>query len=669
MRRQPHPWDFSSLCQEPTKVSSLAKRSHPLLLGLVALVALVASGCASGSPPTARGSGGVVTFAEQPSAPPNYIFPLESGAYFTFANGQFSPLLYLPLYSFGEAGKPVFNQALSVAEPPTFSDGNKLVTVTLKHWLWSNGSPITARDVIFWMNLLSAATDPGAPAVGSNNAPGPGWGASVPGGFPENVVSYRQTGTYTVEFRLNAAYNPTWFLYNELSQVYPIPTASWDRLSSTSSIGAYDASAEARVPLAGTNPAQFVPQNPGTGSSGALGVAQFLNSQSQATNTYESNPLWRVVDGPFKLSQFTTSGFVKLVPNPDYSGSPKPSIAAFEELPYTSAAAEFDAVHSGSVTIGYIPTQDLGSQLRSLEKTEGYAYSPWYTSAFNALDFNFTNPTVGPIFKQLYFRQAFQSLINQPEYIKDFNAGVGTITNGPVPGYPADNSDESPLEAKGLVYPFSASRAAALLRANGWSVELGGTSYCAKPGSGDGQCGAGIRAHASLTVQLLYPSGSPSLDNEMAVLKSTMQKDAGIDIQLREEPVNQVTGVVSAGCTYTSPCADWQVATEANTGVSWVYDPDYLPTGGELFLPGSNSNQGDYSSTTANTLIAATHTAPTARAETQALFSYEDYLARSLPVAWLPTSPYQLTVYKSGLHGVVPQGIFAEVTPQYYRFS
>ncbi len=648
-------------------MSAIAHRTRLLLVAVGALAALALAGCAAATTPVHSSKGAVVTFAEQPSAPPNYIFPLESGAYFTFANGQFSPLLYLPLYSFGVGGKPVFNEPLSLAYAPTFSDGNTVVNVTMKHWLWSNGTPVAARDVVFWMNILAAATDPKAPAVGSNTAPGPGWGASVPGGFPENVVSYRQTGTYTVSFKLNAAYNPTWFLYNELSQIYPIPAASWDRLSSTSRVGNFDASAEVRTPLAGTDPTQYVPQNPGTASSGALGVAQFLNSQSQATNTYQANPLWRVVDGPFKLSAFTTSGFVKLVPNPEYSGAPKATISAFEELPYTSATAEFNAVHNGSVTIGYIPTQDLGPQLKSLEKSEGYAYSPWYTSAFNALDFNFTNPTVGPILRQLYFRQAFQSMIDQREFIKDFNAGVGTITNGPVPGYPPGNPDESPLEANGLVYPFSVSRAASLLRANGWDVVPGGLSYCARAGSAKGDCGPGIKPHTSLTLQLLYPTGSPALDNEMAALKSTMQSGAGVDVQLREEPVNQVTGVVSAGCTLAAPCSDWQVATEANTGVSWVYDPDYLPTGGELFLPGSNSNQGDYSSSVAEALIAATHTAPTAKAEISALFKYQDYLARQLPVAWFPTSPYQLTVYKSDLRGLVPQGVFSEITPQYYR--
>ena len=33
---------------------------------------------------------------------------------------------------------------------------------------------------------------------------------------------------------------------------------------------------------------------------------------------------------------------------------------------------------------------------------------------------NFNNPTMGPAFRQLYVRQAMQTLINQPGYIKAF---------------------------------------------------------------------------------------------------------------------------------------------------------------------------------------------------------------------------------------------------------
>jgi peptide/nickel transport system substrate-binding protein len=231
----------------------------------------------------------------------------------------------------------------------------------MKHWRWFNGEPITARDVIFWMNLLSAVTDP--------SAPGPGWGAEVPGGFSANVVSYAQTCQYQAVFHLNAAYNPTWYLYNELSQIYPLPQQCWDRLTESAPVGTADVSAESRVTLPGTSPVQYVPANPGT-ASGALGVAEFLNTQSEDLSTYATNPLWRVVDGPFKLTQFTITGYAKFVPNNGYSGSPKPTIAAFEEEPFTSDTAEFDALSSGSLTIGYIPVQSLADKA-SLEKTQG----------------------------------------------------------------------------------------------------------------------------------------------------------------------------------------------------------------------------------------------------------------------------------------------------------
>jgi peptide/nickel transport system substrate-binding protein len=179
-------------------------------------MAVLFAGCSgAAATPTARSSGGVVTFGELANSPPTYVFPMESGTYFTNQNlYQFSNQLYVPLYSFGDQGQPVLNPKLSVASSPVFSDNNTVVSITLKHWQWSNEQPITSQDVIFWMNLLSAVTDPNSPAVGSSSAPGPGWGAAVPGGFPMNVVSYQATGTYSLSMKLNSSYNPTWFLHN-----------------------------------------------------------------------------------------------------------------------------------------------------------------------------------------------------------------------------------------------------------------------------------------------------------------------------------------------------------------------------------------------------------------------------------------------------------------------
>ncbi len=646
--------------------SGRARGWRPLALTVGAGLLLAA--CSS-STPTSSAASSTVTFAEAAGGAPNYILPLASGSYFTTSNlSQFSIVMYLPLYWFGNNGEPTVNYSLSVAKPPVFSNNNTVVTIDLKHWIWSNGRPITARDVIFWMNLLSAVTDPLAPTVGSSTAPGPGWGAEVPGGFPQNVVSYSQTGQYSVTLHLNGSYNPTWFTYNELSQISPLPQASWDRLSSGGAVGNYDTSAQARVlapASAGLPSNSYLPANPGTATSGALAVAQFLNQQSQDLGTYSSNPLWQVVDGPFRLSQFTTSGFVKMVPNSSYSGTPKPKIKAFEELPFTSDSAEFNALHTQSLTIGYIPVQDL-SQASSLEKSGGYKLSPWYLFSFNFARYNFTNPTAGPIFQQLYFRQAFQSLVNQLQYIKDFGHGVGAVTNGPVPSYPPGNPDQSPLEAKGEVYPYSPSRAVSLLRSNGWTVTPGGTSVCSKPGSAAGDCGAGIAKGQTLTFNFLYASGITELANEMEALQSTVKSVAGITLNLSSVPFSDVVSTIHNSCSFSHRCNNWEMAA---TGGGWVYGPDYFPTGGEIFAPGAGSNAGYYSSTINDQNMSRTHTAPTASAETQALYTYEDYLATQLPDVWLPTNPTELTVYKSYLRGLVPQGVFAEVYPQDYSFG
>src|SRR5487761_378989 len=192
--------------------------------GLVALATLLLAAGASLSTaaPVAAKSGGTVTFAEGPAAPPSYILPLAAGSYFSVTNlSDFSQIMFPPLYWFGSNGQPKYNPALSIANAPKWSNNNQTATITMKHWKWADGQPITARDVTFWMNLLSAAVSPAAASVGSANAPGPGYGAFVPGGFPQNVVSYSVTGTYSLVFHLNQSYDPTWFLYNELSQIYP----------------------------------------------------------------------------------------------------------------------------------------------------------------------------------------------------------------------------------------------------------------------------------------------------------------------------------------------------------------------------------------------------------------------------------------------------------------
>ena len=129
--------------------------------GVVAL-ALVAAGCSSSSTSTTSGTttgtkvkGGTAVYALPPSSTPNYIFPMTSSAYISvYQLNTFAQLMYRPLYWFGNGSKPLINPALSLANEPTWS-GNT-ATITLKHYMWSDGTPVTTTDVMFWLNMLKA---------------------------------------------------------------------------------------------------------------------------------------------------------------------------------------------------------------------------------------------------------------------------------------------------------------------------------------------------------------------------------------------------------------------------------------------------------------------------------------------------------------------------------
>ena len=65
------------------------------------------------------------------------------------------------------------------------------------------------------------------------------WPTYVPGEFPANVTSMSAPNASTVVFHLNEAYSSNWFLYNELSQITPLPAQAWDKESATGKIGNY----------------------------------------------------------------------------------------------------------------------------------------------------------------------------------------------------------------------------------------------------------------------------------------------------------------------------------------------------------------------------------------------------------------------------------------------
>jgi peptide/nickel transport system substrate-binding protein len=616
-------------------------RTMIVVLTLAAATALGLAACSSGSTPAAGSgtpvSGGTAYFAEQPLAPPTYIFPLVSGEYFTTANtSDLQTLLYLPLYWYGDKGKASIDYPLSIGNPPVYSDGDRVVTITLKHYVWSDGETVSARDVGFWINMLEADKAE--------------WANYVPGEFPDNVVSWTALGPATIRLRLNARYNPTWFSYNELSQITPLPIA-WDRMS-----------------LAAPAPSADAGNLPDTTTAGARAVYSFLNDQATKTASYATSPVWSVVDGPWKLASFTSEGMATFVPNRRYSGPDKPHLAKFVELPFTSADAEFSVLEAGSssggpgnssqqISVGYVPDNDLPQQ-PSLE-AQGYRLVADYPFGFDYFEPNFNNPKVGPILRQLYFRQAFQHLVDQTGWIHAYYDGLGVPTYSPVPASPANPYSDA--KASVNPYPFSVAAAKALLAAHGWKIVPGGVTTCARPGRAADECGTGVKAGQPLQFTLMYPSGLPYTDASMADLQSAAGQ-VGIGISLDQVTQATIAATIEP-CSSSSPACSWEIG---QYGSAWLFEPDHYPTGDEIFQTGALGNVNNYSDPAIDKLITATTTTSASGAQA-ALNAYADQVRLQLPDFWQP-SPGTLITVQSNLRGFSPNA-YGFINPEEWYFT
>jgi len=596
------------------------KTKRALLAALMTFTVVIAA-CESGTPsPSSTGgqkvNGGDAKFAMQPNTTPNYIFLMEPPQFNSNIWGQFVELMWDQLYSFlDKDGNPNINYDRSIANAPTFSADGLSATVTLKSWNWSDGQPITSRDLEFWMTMFVANKT--------------SYGGYVPGQIPDNLTKVTYPDAHTAVFTFDKKYDQNWILYNQLGQLGVMPQHAWDKMSASGAIGDYDRSVN-----------------------GAKAVWNFLNTEAQKLDSYTTNPLWQVVSGPWKLSQFDPStGHVVYAPNTAYSGPDKPTLAQFELMPYTTDTAEFNALRAGELDYGYVPFQDV-SQVSYLQ-SHGYTVKPWFSFSNNYFVINFTNPKTGPIFKQLYIRQAMQKLVNQKGYIDNILKGYGKPTYGPVPvtgnqSYVSDAEKNDP-------YPYSVSDAKNLLTSHGWTVNPNGVSTCTAPGTGGNQCGAGIDAGAKLEFKMQYSTGTLVAGQEMQAFKSDASQ-VGMQIDLAQAPPNDVFAI-SVPCDQASGngCS-WDLVYWGGPG--WTYGlTDTYPEQGQIFLTGAGGNAGGYSDTTNDQLILGSWTSGV-----DALHKSNDYLAQNLPVIWMPLAPYQLSAISTKLHA--NQGVAVIATPQ-----
>jgi peptide/nickel transport system substrate-binding protein len=603
--------------------------------------ALLAAGCGSSTTtPTSTSSvkGAVATLANITGTGANCMFPMQPTNCYSVANyEEFQYLQVLPLYQFGGNSQSIkVNYALSPADAPVYTNGGKKITITLKGWKWSNGQSVDAKDVIFFLNMLEA-----------NKANYAGY---TPGLAPDNISSYTATGPDTVVINLKSAYSSIWYTYNQLSILYPFPL-TWD------------------VTKAGA-PADSggcLTDSAADGWAKCKAVYAFLNAQSHDTSTYGTNALWQVVDGPFRITSYNIDGNYTFVPNKTYSGSPKPSISELKFAEYTTDTAVYTGLKTGALSIGGVPSTDLtpavgktflpATNPLKVTPNGGYILQVGFEFGIGYAYINFNNPTYGPMFKQLYFRQALAMLTDQAGMNKSIGRGYSVSTDSGVPPEPVSEWISSDMKANGGngIFAYNPSKAEALLAAHGWS-KVGGVLTCEKAGTGAADCGAGISKGLQAKFTMLYTSGVSTQQDDVDIVKSGFAQ-AGITLAPTGETFDTLLGD-------TTPCHGAKCTWTFLYLGAWLFNgPGFEPTGEPLFQSNVPNNSGSYSNAMMNSLIAATHTS-----NSLATFhTYANYTAEQVPSLWMPFGVTTVAVNNNVHH--VTQNPLLTFYPQFWTCS
>lgn len=601
---------------------SLRDRHRTVLLGTAAgaailLAAAACGGGGSGGKQTGGTpvNGGTASMALPPNAVPNYIFPLMPIQNLSVYNSNLQYQLWRPLVWAGKGGQATLNWDLSLISQPKFS--GKKITIRLKPYKFSDGTPVDATSVMFWINLERAEKK--------------NFGPYVPGQFPDNLTSVHVDSPTQLTLTTDKAYSPQWFTWNQLSQITPLP-AAWEKTSSGKKSCA-------------------------TKVSDCKAVYSHLAKKAKDQKSYATDPTWQVVDGPFRLKAYNADGHVTFVPNGAYSGPVKPRLAQFRFVPFTTEDSEYNVLRSGrsNLDVGYLPTVDAPQRPAHgspRNPVPGYSLAPWFAYSINYFPLNMNNPTTGPIMRQTYFRQALEYLMNQASVIKGPLRGWGTETVGPVPNTPPNFL--SP-QLKGDPFPYNPGKARQLLASHGWTITPNGASTCADPG----RCGPGIKKGQKLEFQLLWATGVSWIESEMKQLQSNASR-VGIKLDLKGTSFNQVTGT-AVPCKPAQKTCTWDMG---DWGGGWVFAPDYYPSGETLFQTGAGSNSGSYSDKTNDQMIAKTLTAK----GPQAMYAWQNYLSKQVPVVWQPNGVYAMTEVRNNLRGVTPQNVFLNVNPENWYF-
>jgi len=610
-------------------------RSSFTRLAVVAAAAACAlsalAGCSgnsanNGASPTAN-TDRAATYASMPDQGPNWLAPFNPGDKMITSNSALKALLWVPLFQYsGASGTMSWDKQSSIASDYSFSADGLTVSITLGNYSWSDGQPVTTRDVEFDYNLIKnniADTLNGADT----------WSSYSSGKFPDNVTSFNVVDDTHLTLTFDKVYNPDWIVANQLIYLVPLPQHIMDKAAAGDAVSDLDRTAQ-----------------------GAKQVYAFLMDQGKDVTTYASNPLWSVVDGPYKVQSWTSDNAITIVANDKYTGTDTPTIKTINLKPYTSDDAEMNDVRAGALDYGYITATQMTAQDQFTSL--GYTIEPWAGWGVTYAPYNFAGSVNGPIFSQLYVRQALQQAIDQPTMVQSIFYNTATVDYGPVPqGVPSDFLSSGQTTNP---YPYDMTKAAAALTDNGWTKGADGFVTCTNPGTGAGQCGEGIAAGTGIKLTAVIETADVTA-KEWSYIKSQWQQ-IGVDLTLAPSTTVTTTAQDCDPSKNAGACTSWDLVFFGTAG-SW-YFPAY-PTGERLWYPSVMKwNCGQYNDPQAASLIDATLTST----DTSAMQQYSAYLAQQLPVLWLPMPAYQISAISSSLD-VGTQDPGGSFTPQRWSWK
>jgi len=361
--------------------------------------------------------GGTIAYALPSQTQLNWFLPINNAANDSVYNQQFNDQLYKPLLWVNNDYS--INWKSSVADRITYNPQGTVYHVFLNpKWRWSNGQPVTSKDLMFTWNVIKAASNPKAPT------PWPFVGAGT-GDIPSGVKSVVPNGNYEVTITLDKPANQQWFIYNGIIQMTPMPAAAWDKYSN-------------------------------------------ITQEIKYLGNNATNPMFdRVVDGPFMVKSGTPSQDWVLVPNPKYAGH-KSTVGKIVFDFEASNTAELAALKTNEVNVGYLDPSQLGSKgsLTSM----GDSVNPVYSFGIFWTEMNmWPGSPVKGIFDQLYVRQALQMSLDNQGISQDIYKGFAVPIDGPVPTVPHTQFIDASL-ASHNPYPFNLMAAKKLLMDHGWKM-------------------------------------------------------------------------------------------------------------------------------------------------------------------------------------------------------